>query len=292
MISIIIPSKNEKGIYETCEAIYATCDVDNEIIVIDDFSDKPFKIEGATVIRNERPKGVHQSINLGVKKAKYRYIAIFNARMRFPTKNWASKMIAHLRENKNTLFCTKSGILRFGEEKEEGYRYGADIIMDHENDGKYECLVPKWKKQQKNKVYEIPCVLGANYFMPKSLYGYIKGFELLEGYGGLCSYLSLKVWALGGKVKIAKDVTISNIYYKKGDEKPYIQDMGAYYWNMIVSAFIFLDWEKACNTLHKFKDNEYYQVVRNNLIMKAPEIMKVRNYILKNKKQDINHLIK
>ena len=118
----------------------------------------------------------------------------------------------------------------------------------------------------------------------------MRGFSLLSGYGGALVYFSLKIWAIGGKVKICKDVKIGNIYYNEGDKKPWSMNLEDYFYNRIITAFILLDWDTAIECLYKH-DNEYIEIIKNRILKNMPEIMAMREYISKNKKQDINHLI-
>ncbi len=292
MISIIIASRDEgKEINETIKAIVDSIDVDYEIIVIDDCSKQPVKDDNALIIRNDLPEGFQACIDKGVYAAKYDYIAIFNPRMRFYSKNWASKMLDNLHKYKKTMFCTTSAVLRFDNKKKpEGYRYGADIHLHSKLGDKYISFQPEWKKKQKG-VYVIPCVQGANYFMPTQLYKYVKGFKLLSGYGGSLAYLSLKVWAMGGRVMIDTNVKIGNIYYNDNEQKPYTINFEDYFWNRIVTGFVLLEWDEAVKILFNYTDNEYFDLIKNRLIKSMPEVLAMRNYLNKNKRRDISDLL-
>lgn len=293
-LSIIIASRDEGNeIYETIKAIKESIDIEYEIIVVDDCSKEPVKNEDAKIYRNNIPIGFHKSIDQGVQFAQFSYIAIFNPRMRFFTKNWASKMIGYLDQYPKSLLCTTSAVLRFDDkEKPEGYRYGADIYLHGTWNDNYLGWCPRWRKAQKEKIYDIPCVQGANYFIKRKVWNKIRGFEGLSGYGGALVFLSLKVWLMGYSVKIAKDVKIGNIYYRENELKPWPLNVEDFYFNRIITGFLLLeDWDEAINLMYRYKNISHFDLIKSRMLKTMPDIIKLRNIIQKNKIRDINHLI-
>jgi glycosyltransferase involved in cell wall biosynthesis len=295
MISIIIASRNEGNeIHETVQAIVSTIDIDYEIIIVDDCSKEKIKeSEGYALIRNDFPVGVQPSRMIGALAAKYDILCFFNARMRFPTKKWASKMVANIQKNKQTLFCTTSAILRFSDkEKIEGLLYGAGIKKEGEL--KKDVFMPMksfWLDKKQGKIYDIPCVLGANYFIGKKYFFYLRGFEMMRSYGADEEMISLKSWAMGNGCKIDTTVEIGNIYYSEGEEKPWSANFEDFFYNHLLVAFVMLDYNDALNLLFKYSGNEYYGIIKNRILKEMPKIMELRRYINAFKKRDINNLL-
>lgn len=283
LLTIIITALNEGDEpLKTVQSIHETADSENfDIIVFNDgtidWIDIPEEL--AQTVHYKLRKGAPHNFDLGVEMAKTKYIAIFNSRMRFK-KGWFDKVMKYVQLEDNTIFCTTSNSLDEKGEFTKVKRYGADIVFG-------DFLEPEWRKAEKKDCYEIPCVLGANYFMRKRWYQYIRGFKGLEYYGGICVYLSLKSWAFGGKCKIIKDVEIGNIYRTT---KPYEDIMDSLVWNKVFTAFVLLSQEDAEKILHGL-DKLYYDIIRNRLIHEMEFIVREKAFILKHKTHDIIHLI-
>lgn len=293
MISIIIASRNEGNeIYETIEDIKKTADIEHEIIIIDDCSKEPIKKGEYKLIRNNLPKGFQDSIEIGVKESQYNYIGIFNARVRFFTKNWMSKIVADMQKNKQTAFCTTSSILRFDDKKKiEGKRYGANINLHDEVNDHYISFNPVWAKKKKG-TYEIPCVMGGMIFIPKKLWNYVKGFRLIKSYGGSLAYLSLKIWMLGGKCMVDTSINIGNVYYRDDERKPYTQNMEDFFWNRIVTGYLIMgSWDEANRLFFRYSENQYFELIKMGLLKSIPEIYNLRCYLQGLKKRDITDLL-
>jgi glycosyltransferase involved in cell wall biosynthesis len=107
-LSIIIAYHNEgkEFILKTIDTITSTIDVRYEIIVVDDFSDVPLKLDGIKVIRHKENKGVGACFDTGVKAAKGRFIFLMGCDVRFVDNNWASKMVSEIINNPKALICT------------------------------------------------------------------------------------------------------------------------------------------------------------------------------------------
>jgi len=328
-ITLIIAALNEgKEPLNTIKSIYETANPELfDLIVINDGSKKwvdiPKKYKH-TFVEHENRKGIPYCRQLGADMAKTPYIAFFNARMRF-TKGWIEKALEYLDTNPKTLFCTTSVVLWDKDYKEvlemakkEKEPYKSDLIkhaerikdiknlneISDDKERKYGCEIVEhyvknnmimaghWIPEQSGKCYEIPCIMGANYFVNKKWFNYIDGLHGLYSYGAEEEFMSLKTWAFGGKVKIIKEIEIGNIYHMY---KPYADDFNDYVWNYLLIAFTLLDWDKAYGLLHKVKYCEkfkkYYEPIKNRIIKEMPYIRGKRQQFKNLTVRNINDLV-
>lgn len=281
-ITLIITALNEgREPLETIKSIHETADSDLfDIILFDDGSSPKIRIPdeyNVNVVRNHLRKGAPHNYDLGVEMARTRYVGIFNSRMRFK-KGWLDTVLEEIENSKDTLYCTTSVILdKDGNEK--GKRYGAEIVF--KETGNF--LNPVFKKRpRKVDVYEVPCVLGASYFTSKKWYKYINGFNGLYDYGGMCAFISLKSWVMGGTCKIIKNVEIGNKYREFKDKvaiKPYVDNVGNFWYNKMLTAFVLFDNKTAMELLGVLLDSEYYVLVQRALLSKYDDIQKIKSKI-------------
>lgn len=105
-ISVIIPVKNQKDITQTCIDSLEAYTKDYQLIIIDDGSDKEtssmlknYIDANDTYIRNDKSEGWCKAINAGIKEVRGNYVVFSNNDVVF-TANWAEKMIAHFKKDK------------------------------------------------------------------------------------------------------------------------------------------------------------------------------------------------
>jgi hypothetical protein len=109
MTSIIITYHNEplEVLTDCLKQIKETIDIQHEIIVVDDCSDKPLpSLEGVTIIRNLVNVGVGQSFDAGVKQAKGENLIIMACDIRFVKNNWASLLVKEIEMHPKAWTCT------------------------------------------------------------------------------------------------------------------------------------------------------------------------------------------
>lgn len=296
-ITIIFSALNEgEEPLNTIKSIEETADKKlYDIIVFNDASNEEFpKLpDHVKVITNERRKGIAANIDKGVKMAKTPYIFICNARMRFP-EGWLEKGIEALDNEKETLFCTTSVKLTYDQtdlSKATEKRYGADIHYTYQ-DKRFgaQILQPIWKKPYKDSVYKVPCALGASYFITKKWYQYIKGFEGMYTWGGICEFISLKSWLAGGTVKILKDVEIGNIYREHGHNKYTFIPLDKYYNKMFI-AYTLLELKDFSYLLKQLKSKEHYTMLVNMLLYHSKIMSDYKKYFDKIRKFNIKEKI-
>ena len=290
-LTIIITALNE-GIepLETIKSIHETADKELfDIILFNDGSKEWIDIPkeyNIKVVQYPTRQGAPANYDKGVEIAQTRYVAIFNARMRFK-KGWLTDVMKVLVTSNSTIFCTTSVQLDKDGKWTKNKMYGAKI-------SKKGILEPQWLKAKKPKVYDIPCVLGANYFVTKKWYQNIRGFQGLYDYGGMCAYISLKSWVMGGKCQIIKGVEIGNIYREFKDKvakKPYLDNMINFWYNKVFTAFVLMPVKEAVKIMDLLFENEYYTVIQRAVINNIDEIIKMRSIIKSKTVNNVNNYL-
>lgn len=243
-MTIIMPFLNEElETVNTIKSIYDTAPKDSfEIIAIDDGSDKfdpsvfnPYP--DVIYKRNSKRIGVDGSRQMGIEMAKTDNILIIDAHMRFKNDKWMETMLAYLILEPETLWCTTCLGLGYGTmdlNQHKGAYYGADMLFVDSNAKPdrpaREVLESKWASKKSDNDYEIPCVLGANYFMTKKWADYIWGLKGLKMWGTSEPFLSIKTWMAGGKCKITTDIEIG---HKFRSNAPYTTGISYLVYNKI-----------------------------------------------------------
>jgi len=289
MLTVVISSINEcEQIRETVKSIQETSDA--QIIVIDDCSyPKVPKMQGVRLLRNNLRKGRPANMDRGVELARTPFIFLANARMRFK-KGW-DKVVEQLKKEPETIFCTTSVCLDYKnlDMNTDKKRYGAEIHYCYRDILKgNQILEPRWLPPKEEDIYEVPCVLGANYFITKKWYKHLKGFEGLQTWGGMDVFLSLKSWMAGGACKIIKSIEIGNIYRDEifPDKYKYTFIVDDKYWNQVFTAFTLLQWGEATELLRKLHSKPHYTMLVNRIMEFMPIIQQYRQYFNNIKKRN------
>jgi len=222
-LTIIIPYLNEEesDLWGTLDSIYENFDSNLiDIICIDDNSDQHIdlsKYKDVLCIKNSRRMGVDWCRDKGAEIAETPYLFILDAHMKLVKNDWLGIIEDCLEREPNSLFCAVSLGLGYGTmdlSKHKGKYHGASILLLDPNSPQSresrECLEPKWKSKEDKIEYEIPCILGANYYMTKKWFDYIHGFKGLRMWGSSEVLISLKSWMAGGQCKIRTDLEIGH----------------------------------------------------------------------------------
>lgn len=261
-----MPFLNEKDEPRaTIESIYQTADPNNfEIISIDDCSTEASPIpirKEIKHIRNKERIGVDGSRQIGINEAKTPYVFIIDAHMRFP-RGWYTSLIDCIKREPTTAWCTSCMQLGYNNmdlaKSTIEYAGATLLLVDKDatsNRPAREILEPKWIPPKDNMEYELPCILGANYFFSKEWLTHIRGLEGLKMWGTSEPFLSLKTWMAGGKCKITRKVRIG---HKFRDSAPYATQVWSMVYNKIYLCKTILS-EELGNKLIDFmpKDNNF-----------------------------------
>jgi glycosyltransferase involved in cell wall biosynthesis len=314
-LSIII-SYHQEGlnfIKETINLIQNTIDIsDYEIIVVDDYSDRPIKLEGVKVIRHVRNYGVGAAFDTGIGMAQSDNIWWQGADIRFASNNWASKMIKALDENPKSLICTSVVHLSAGtpdltfEMSRENFVYnGATILMAY-GDEERNILKAQWLPRESRllkrgdelarkmllpygvhysdtECYEVPCILGAAYGVKKSWYNHIDGFWGHIKWGTLEPYISLKSWLFGGNCMTAPHIETGHIFNDTQGRHGY-KDLSHLAYNSMLVAWLLFNNKEREYLVNQLIPHDFVIKGKEMINEKLPEILVKRDeYKAKNK---------
>lgn len=233
MTSIVITYHNEpiEFLRACLDSLRSTIDIEHEIIVVDDCSAIPLKIEGVKVVRNRENLGVGRSFDEGVKHATGENLIIMACDIRFAPNQWASKLLKEINRHPVSITCSCcvglwEGKMDFNQRRRIARNFGATILVFHDHisnprkpEGYRSILEAKWHpldRDSEDRSYEIPCVLGAIYGLKKKWYEHIDGFYGHIKWGTLEPYISLKSWLFGGTCRVAPHIEIGHIFKSKG----------------------------------------------------------------------------
>lgn len=244
-MTIIIPYLNEPDneVYNTIRSIYETADPNLfRIIVIDDCSQDKYRVNLSEFkevyqIRNKERIGVDGCRQAGGEICDTDNLLILDCHMRFQKQSqWLSKMIEVCQKEPDTIFCSTSLGLGYGNmdiTHHAGKYWGADLMIFDKNADpnrqSRECLEPKWRgKEETGEIYEIPIILGAVYFMTKKNFDFLHGFKGLKMWGSSEVWVSLKNFMAGGKNKIHTGIEVGHRYR---DNSPFATGINFLYYN-------------------------------------------------------------
>jgi len=215
VMSIIIPVLNDQEeANNTVRSIRETTVGHNiEIIVIDDGSDIPLKLEDAQIklVRFSTRRGAGEARHYGALLAQTNRLLFIDSHMRF-TSGWLDNALKNMTGHPYTLWCgTCLGLNKKNMNVSHplGAYTGADLVFHDDKRGKvFEGVWTPLKEKEGN--YEIPCIMGACYFVHRDWFFYIRGLETNRMWGHEEPFLSIKTWLAGGEVRLMRDVKIGH----------------------------------------------------------------------------------
>jgi glycosyltransferase involved in cell wall biosynthesis len=296
-LSIVMAFRNE-GIEPemTVKSILETCSKPEiEILVINDGSNEEIDFSTYPQVRyicNKERLGITGCRDLGVDEARSENILSIDAHMRFMNDHWLEKGMEAIEKNPNSIFCTRSvdiGSGNFDLKKtvlpfNHGLPYytgcGLKLFLspkDNPNkpDNYRNIIESKWEEEKCGKMYQIPCLMGANYFFKKAWYQKLHGFKGLKTWGNSEPFLSLKSWLAGGDVKIINDIEIGHLYRRKN---PNPVPPGHIIYNKAVTAKILFSPDLADELINFLGENPKVLKAKELLKANAREIEAERQY--------------
>jgi len=291
-ITIIIPFLNEGDEpINTIDSIYQTANPEDfEILAIDDvsFDNIDFsrfnKYKDVKFVRNEIRLGVDGCRDIAINMVTTPYVIIIDAHMRFRNDNWLNKIVDELEKDPMLLLCTKST----GLNEENPNTWDINLIDDKDGDANcgvdiYPYLIlqdspyeknifdARWKKRQLDKgyMYEVPCVMGANYASSVNWLKHIRGFKGLLFWGASEQFISMKTWLAGGSVKVLTTVLIGHLYRVKTSQG-FTTELLYVLYNFLLMAYVLFDDIVSYNLLsYCLIDNRYkdsFKLLNENIL--------------------------
>lgn len=288
-LTIIIPFLNEGGEVEnTLCSLFEHTNVPIDIILINDHSDDGFNYAsvaekyGACYIENNKREGVAKSRDIGVMHSRTPFFMLLDAHMRFYNDDWYSILLDGLRHEEKTLFCCQSVVLSniCGEIIKEQTSDALGAVIET-NPKSEKFLDAKWNyvnKDAKEKMYEIPCVLGAGYACSRSYWQFLHGLSGLKYYGLDEQLISLKVWLTGGKCVLLNDISLGHIYRYYA---PYHIENAFLVYNKLVVSYLLLPDETYNSYVHliRNKNPKLFDDVMSMWEDNKTELESERNYL-------------
>jgi glycosyltransferase involved in cell wall biosynthesis len=207
MVSVVIPSRNEPYLRQTCEDLIRNARGPIEVIVILDgyWPDPKDIVKDVIYIHNENPRGMRDGINSGVAIAKGEFILKSDAHCMF-SESWDLDLKTPYQENQ--VVVPRRYPLdpeKWAIEERSDNKYPVDYMyLSQELHGE---PWPEKREERRNvMIDDLMSAQGSCWFMSKKYYEFL---ELLdeEKYGTFFSEfqeIGLKAWLSGGEVKVNK----------------------------------------------------------------------------------------
>jgi glycosyltransferase involved in cell wall biosynthesis len=224
---------------ECIDSIESTIgDIDYEIILVDDCSDVPVKIDGIRIIRQMIGQGIGSSFDLGVTFAQSDNIILTACDVRFTNNDWALKMLAEIRKHPKSLICTaviplqkEFPELDFASAKKflrlDAHKGATIKLFMGDDENPHHIIEASWNPREflplrspdyktPTECYEVHCILGACYGVSKHWYQHIDGFWGHRFWGTLEPLISLKSWMFGGSCLVAPFIETAHYFKNTG----------------------------------------------------------------------------
>lgn len=265
-LTVLLPFKNEREeVARTCKSIRDTAGDKVDIIVLNDDSDKDFDYEESlkpyNVDYNESETRLGSSMGKQwcVDHCKTLYFLILDAHCRIYTQDWLKRALKMLEKNENCVYCCAVQYFSNEEDHQSPKHMKAfGGYWDYNPKSIFSC---GWNlnnftiKRKGNPAFEVPCILGANYLCSKRWWDYIGGYNGLKLYGREETFISIKSWMAGGKVKCVPSI-LTGHKTRPGNRQPYACLAYEIVHNEMVCGYITLEDEtfekliKMWSTIH------------------------------------------
>lgn len=220
-VSCIIPSRNEPYLNKTIQSLLDNSFLNIEVIVVLDgyWPEEVIEDKRVVYIHSSTPKGMRQSINLGVSIAKSGFILKTDAHCMF-SKGFDKALVDGNRDKSvSVLRRYPLDVLKWEIEKRTDNKYPIDYMyLDKELHGQ------PWFEKNNDKelktvmIDELMSSQGSMWFMEKKYYEYL---DLMDeaNYGQFSNEfqeIGLKAWLSGGSVLINKNAWYAHWHKTKG----------------------------------------------------------------------------
>ena len=194
-MSVVIPSleEDQKSLSLMIDRIVSDPSV-SEVIVVDDFSSAPLRLQNAKVIRNLSRMGSAKSRAIGVSQATGSIILTTDAHVRFLTPDWSERMCEPILKDRKTVVCPIC--IPTGDCSFKGKLYGGSVEYLSMAPGIGLAFEPRWNvsRPQDRKV---DCVMGGAYAFASEWH------RKTNWYSGIKGCCPTELVAVGLKTRLA-----------------------------------------------------------------------------------------
>ena len=277
-LSIIIPVLNdETELNLTIESIRNTCPYNIEIIVVDDGSDIPVQPKDLKIklIRLNTRVGAGKARHIGAESATSKHLLFIDSHMRFVSE-WLEKALDEIWDKPKTLWCSICSGLSEGNmdmNLPKAEYTGADFQLYEPKTG--QVFEGVWTDRKNGNNYEIPCIMGACYFIHKDWFFHLKGLEYNKFWGYEEPFLSLKSWLAGGEVRLLTNVKIG---HKFRNEASYTTDISYILYNKMRSMKVLFPPPLYDFLVSKIPLEYNFMMAHNLINQDTPNIITERQY--------------
>jgi glycosyltransferase involved in cell wall biosynthesis len=225
-LSIVFPSLNEpSNAIATAQSILNTVGHFVEIVCVND-GGIPIDFGNMPVICHENSKtiGIGPSRHIGAMIATGSHLLLCDSHMVFKD-GWYDEVAKHIFDRPKTVHCGSMLALKNGDtecSQSTGVYYGGTFVFNAMSADKRKVFEVIWQQEKPGDDYEIPAVMGAQYFVPRDWYLKLSPHRHMKGWGLDEESLSLKSWLAGGDVRLLKNVKIGHKFRAPNDPKPVI----------------------------------------------------------------------
>lgn len=268
-----------------------------EIIVVDDASDPPLELadKDVTLIRCDTRVGVGPGRHLAATAASGDVLLITDSHMRF-TKGWYEAAMKRVTKHPHVAYCgTCLGLSKENMDvnKPQGEYNGATMLFHKppsEQINVSEYMEPKWTRPF-NDDEEIPCMLGAVYFLPTEFFFHVGGLRMLRGWGSDEMFLSLKWWLAGGEIRMLRTVRVGH-QFRNASPAPYRTDLWKLDYNKLMTALVTMPKGAAQRIMELAPNTREVDYARNRIAEDAGHIQAERALLLAIQRESFDWFLK
>jgi glycosyltransferase involved in cell wall biosynthesis len=236
-----------------------------KIVVVDDASATPLSAmipfenrKNARFISNAYRCGVGPSRTIGVETADTDWVLICDSHMTF-TNGWYEACERYLSESTaSTVWCATCLALDSKRTNPDNpasvYQGGTLNILgpDKVNGSRTQVLEGIWHPPPVQDQEEIPCAMGAGYFVNREWFIHIDPLRHLRQWGEDELMLSVKSWLAGGSVRYMEKVRIGHKFLTKGERQPFNVMPGYPMWNKLFAIHTLCPPDVAPRFAHEY----------------------------------------
>ena len=207
-ISVCISFRNEGDeVAKTCEDIRKSAGDKVDIILLNDASNDGFDYETSIAPYDvdyhytETRIGSSLGKEYCIQNSVTPYFLLLDGHCRIYTPDWLEKMVKQIEKEPNAVYCCSMQPFTTEEDHQSaGHGIVCGSFFNYDPAGVFSSTWSGYRSKTEDP-FDIPCILGANYFAHKEWWNHILGHQGLRLYGREESFVSKKSLMAGGSVK-------------------------------------------------------------------------------------------